>query len=584
LAERKTFCIIISYNILGLNLLVMFKRAFSHLVIVSLILLASSCIKDTLDLNRFSHSIELTPGLAMPIGYGSLSISDVLQRFNKNALVKLDSAGLLYFAFSSDFFSFPANTAFQIPNQLYNQFFIRSDVPVPVQIPVGDSTVLQKVNNYAFNFGKNERIDSMVVKSGTLQYNFLSSFRNDGNLEIRSQGLRKGGKAYFKRIQVSSQAGNFQTSISDDITGYTIYFQRINDTTIIPLDYKLILDGSVNPLRPSDSVKIDFAFNNLQYKIIYGNIGYKSFVNEVGSIPMQLFNPNFGGNISFVNPTFDISVDNSFGIPIKILLSNVSAFSAKNNITTNITFQPGYNPISIKYPSIAEMGTTKNTIINFDSITPSMATVINTSPSVFNFTAGGYSDTANLLQQNFIADTSKIKATIEVTLPMWFRAGDFSLQDTIALDFANLLGGGSFNSDNIQLAMLRLFVDNGLPIDVRMQVYFVNSSYQVLDSLFTGAKPQIPSASVDNITGKVTSHDTLSSDGLLDNAKMLRIKDTKWALVRASLTTAQYATNPGLKVKFYKSYQLAFKIYFKAKVIVSDKSFNGPKLNIGPNI
>ena len=58
-------------------------------------------------------------------------------------------------------------------------------------------------------------------------------------------------------------------------------------------------------------------------------MGYKSFISQAGNIPMDLFNPNFGGNISFVNPSIDISVNNSIGIPIKILLSNVSAIFCK---------------------------------------------------------------------------------------------------------------------------------------------------------------------------------------------------------------------------------------------------------------
>jgi hypothetical protein len=572
LVERETFCIIISYNILGLNLLVMLKRVSSILVIVTLFLFAGSCIKDTLDFNRFSNAIEISPGLGMPVGYGSLTIADLLKRFDKTGYVKSDSSGLLNFAYNSQFISIPANTAFQIPNQIYNQFFIRSDVPVPVLIPVTDSAVIQKTNNYAFDFGKNEKIDSMVIKSGTLQYNFLSSFRNVGNLEIRSNGIRKAGKPYYKKVLVSSQAGNFQTTVNDDISGSTIYFQRINDTTLIPLDFKLVLSGSPNPLRPTDSVKIDFAFNNLQYKIIYGNIGYKSFVNQSGTIPMDIFNPKFKGNISFVNPTFDISIDNSFGVPIKILLTNVDAYSGKNNVTTNISFPPGDNPIPIKYPSISEIGVTKNTLISFDSIIPSMTTVINTNPSVFNFTASGYSDTANLSQLNFIEDTSKFKATIEVVLPLWFRAGDFSLEDTIDFDFANILGGGKFSSDVIQLALVRLSVDNGLPIDVKLQVYFTNSLYQVQDSMFTDTQPQVQSGVLDN-NFKVVQNTKKVNDVSFDNVKIKKNINTKKALVRASLTTTQYAQNPGLKVKFYKSYELGFNLYVKAQVKLTNKNF-----------
>ncbi len=554
----------------------MLKRVTSILIIVALFLFAGSCIKDTLDLKRFSSDFELSPGLEIPVGYGSLSIDDLLKRFDKNGYVKLDSGGLLYFTYSSDFISTDANTAFQIPNQIYNQFFIRTEVPVPVSIPFGDSAVIMKTNNYQFDFGKNEKIDSMVVKSGTLQFNFRSSFRNIGNLEIRCSNIIKGGKPYYKKMQVSNIAGNFQNTVNDDITGATIYFQHSSDSTLIPLNFKLVLDGSTsppNPLRPTDSVSIDFAFNNLQYKIIYGNVGYKSFVNQAGSIPVDIFKPSFGGNISFVNPTFDISVVNSFGIPISILLTNVSAVSTKNNVTTNITFPPGYNPIPIKYPSVTELGQSKTTIIGFDSIQPSMTTVINTSPSAFNFTAAGYSDTLKLSQLNFIEDTSKFKATIEVTLPLWFRTGDLSLQDTVAFDFANILGsGGKLNSDAIQLAMIRLAIDNGLPIDVRIQAYFTDASHQFIDSLFLDNLPQIPSAIIDNVTLAVTGSTSKESIASLDNAKIRKLKNTKWIVIKATLATTDFNTKPALKVKFYKKYKLGFKLYVKSQVKITNNN------------
>jgi hypothetical protein len=202
-----------------------------------------------------------------------------------------------------------------------------------------------------------------------------------------------------------------------------------------------------------------------------------------------------------------------------------------------------------------------------------MTTVINTSPSSFNFTAGGYSDTLKLSQQNFIADTSKFKATIEVTLPMWFRTGDFSLQDTVAFDFANILGsGGKLNSDAIQLAMIRLVIDNGLPIDVRMQAYFTNSSYQVIDSMFLDNLPQIPSAAIDNVTAAVTGSTNKESIASLDNVKIRKIKDTKWIVIKATLATTNFKTNPALKVKFYKKYKLGFKLYVKAQVKITNKN------------
>jgi hypothetical protein len=201
-----------------------------------------------------------------------------------------------------------------------------------------------------------------------------------------------------------------------------------------------------------------------------------------------------------------------------------------------------------------------------------MTTVINTNPSVFNFDVDGYSDTTKLTQQNFITDKSKFIATMEVTLPMWFRAGDFALEDTIQFDFSKI-GGGTFTTDNIQFANLRLSIVDSLPIDAKMQVYFADSTFQVLDSMFTDTQPQIPSAVVDTTTYKIISTSSKTSDAILDNVKIKKIKNTKWALVKASLSTFQYKQNTGLRVKFYNSYKLKYQLSIKAQVKVTDKNF-----------
>jgi hypothetical protein len=149
---------------------------------------------------------------------------------------------------------------------------------------------------------------------------------------------------------------------------------------------------------------------------------------------------------------------------------------------------------------------------------------------------------------------------------MWFRAGDFSLEDTVAFELPNIQGG------DIQLAMVRLAIDNGLPVDVKMQVYFADSTFHVLDVMFSDTLPQIPSGVISNTTFKVTSSTSKINDVSFDNVKINKIKKTKWALVKASLTTTDYATKPGLKVKFYDSYKLGFKLYVKAQMKITIKN------------
>ena len=534
---------------------------------VAFVFMTSACIKDELNMDKFSRRVELTPGLAIPVGYGNLTVKDLINKFDTTGSVKTASDSLLYLTYSTDFLSFPASTVFTLPNQLYNQFFIKADYSVPIV----DSVVLTKTQDYAFSLGKNEEIDSMVVKSGKIVYTFRSTFRNTAALVIQSDYIQKNGHPYSQRFNIGNTTGNYQATLEYDISGYTVHFKRSSDSSYIPIDFKLTLFQSAFPVRASDSVNVSLVFSNLNYQIVYGNVGYKNFVNETSSIAMSLFNTGIKGNISFANPEFNIRVNNSFGIPVKINLTNVSAYSEKNNITTPITFPPDENPVAILYPNISQIGQSKETNITFNNITPTMSDVINTDPSRIDFTVSGYSDTT-VHQAQFITDTSNFKATLEVNLPLWFRAGDFAFEDTVAFDLQNLIGIKNFTPEMIKDVFIRLVVDNGMPLDVKMQVYFADSNYHVLDSMFTDNAPQVASG-VLNADFRVVQKTQKVNDVEIDNAKITRIKDTKWAFVKAAITTTQYAQNPTLKVKFYSDYSLHFELYLKAAVKITDNNF-----------
>jgi hypothetical protein len=89
------------------------------------------CIKDTIDLEHFSDRFELTPGIALPLGYGSLGMDDLIARFDSTGFVKKDVSGLLELSYTSQLVSLMASDVVSIPDQHFDQFFVRSDIALP---------------------------------------------------------------------------------------------------------------------------------------------------------------------------------------------------------------------------------------------------------------------------------------------------------------------------------------------------------------------------------------------------------------------------------------------------------------------
>ena len=125
----------------------MFKRTKPIIIILVLVFLVGACIKDELNMNRFSKRMEINPGLALPVGYGTLTISDLLKKYDTTGGFKVGIDSLLYMIYSTEFLSFPADTILSLPDQVYNQFFIKDDLPGPITDSAGGFTLKPDYRN-----------------------------------------------------------------------------------------------------------------------------------------------------------------------------------------------------------------------------------------------------------------------------------------------------------------------------------------------------------------------------------------------------------------------------------------------------
>lgn len=528
------------------------------------------CIIDTIDLEHFSDRFELTPGIALPLGYGSLGMDDLIARFDSTGFVKKDASGLLELRYNSVLLSLLASDVVSIPDQHFDQFFVRSDIALPTII---DSVVLNKSKDYAFSLQPDERIDSIVLKAGDFHFSIQSTFQHTGRLVVSSSFIMKNGKPWKEEFYIGNTSESYQGEFDRDLNGLTLHLLHRNDSTLLPLNFSLTLysdDGQ--PLKPSDQVTIDLGLLNIGFRLIYGNIGYKELLAQQGSILVNLFEKSdIGGIVEFEDPKFSLQIDNTNGMPILMEFTNVYSSSERKNITVPISFPPAENPVQIDYPAINEIGLSKQTLFTFENSDPPFKDVMQTEPNNISFTTRAYTDISKANSTNFVLDTSRFTASVNVILPLWLRAGEFVLRDTIDFDFQNMLG--EKERSLIDTLIVYLEVNNGLPLNVGVQLTFVDASYQVLDSLFDPVSlPQVPSGklsadyTVDQQTGKTLKKTYIG----IGKDKIQQIENTRYAIISAELNTTDFPTNPSLRVKFYDYYKLDFKLATKALLRINN--------------
>ena len=158
-------------------------------------------------MDKLSTEIEITPSIAAPAAYGSFSIQDILEVMNDSAgFVHVDDNDLIYIQYADAAFSMYASELVDIPNQISSETYIQSDVDIPDWgfIPVGTQYTFHKDERLAFSIEPEDRIDSIMIKSGTLNLYAYSEFRHAGDLNISSSDTFSMHQATISIIHLQS--------------------------------------------------------------------------------------------------------------------------------------------------------------------------------------------------------------------------------------------------------------------------------------------------------------------------------------------------------------------------------------------
>jgi len=546
-------------------------RSLIQILLVILILFQfNSCLDPNWDLERVSDEFVITPGVAAPLLYGSLSVDELLTELDNSGFIEVDEDSLLYISFREDLFSFPASDVIDIPDQSFLEFFIETDVAISPEwlaANVGDTVTFEKNKDGVFVFENNERIDSIQVKTMDLVIDVVSTFEHTGILTITSDGVLIDGEPFQDVVQISDASGNFTYRKTIPVDGHTVILDNSNpDTTVLPLHFQLDLINSGNPVLPSQSCDITMSFVDPEFYSVFGYIGdYDLLVAEDSFEFDVLESDTINGNISFADPQLNLEISNSYGVPVDIDLSNVRAFSKSTGEYTDLIFNPGVIPFSIRAPGIDNIGDTANSVLRINKDLCNIVEVMESTPSEFSYRVSTITNPDGPEETvNFVTDSSKLDVGLEVVIPIWLRADGFSIETTEPFDFEDQIGG---EADLVDYLRLTLDAANGLPADVIMQVYFKDGSYNILDSMFVSDAFLI-SANVDD-NDEVISANEQSKSVEFTGEKIEKIENTKYLTIRAGANTAR--ASEGKYVKFFSYYDVEFKLKMKADLTINSQ-------------
>jgi len=493
-----------------------------------------------------------------------------LNRFDNTGSITTDTEGLIIFAYTGDVDQITAEEWLTVPGQQFKEILISS--PVDLNAIAFQTLVAQPIkisDNYPFTFDNDEQIDSILLTEGSLQIIVESTIMHTSVIHLSSSHIiKENGDSLNEAIQISDPSGNYFNVFNISLNGGKILLDNSDpDSSFMPLNFQLDVTQSPG-VGLSSAEKVDIQLNIGQMRIegAFGSVGTQDIqLIKDQELNLELFEGLFDGTVSFADPRLSMNVHSSFGLPIGFVFEDVSA-RMKDGTSTVLNIDEPY--FLVDGPKRTNLDQTITSVIQMNKNNSNIEDLFTTDLRGLTYSVRLLTNPESTgLSDNFFLATSGIAVDYEFLLPMDLRVEDLVLQDTMSFELFNADEGREID---VEALSLNIETENWMPLEVSLQLYFADSNYVILDSLYTGGNTQLlTSGTLESGRVVAPSKNTSTIDLTMDQIN--RILDARHAFIQATIETA----NSGLTdVKFYSDYTLGFNLSTEVDVVLRTSSDN----------
>lgn len=478
--------------------------------------------------------IDVSPEYAIPLVNTSMSIQDVLDQTNTGNIVNVDGDNFITLEYRKDVLGIDTVNLITVPGFSVPQLTTTQVVPTP--------------------FPSDLDIDIITVKNGKMFINFESNSPNDVTVTLDFPSIRKNGNNLQYTMNVANPNGTVPLVYQDSFDLATYQFVFTNDN--FRSNYTATDDLTGLPVVLSNFF-LDFP--NIDYSYIEGYFGQQSFTLPTQELTLSLLEQWKSGQVTFTDPRIRLRFENSYGFPMRVNFDTLQAIT-RDAGAFEVQANGFNNGINLNYPALNNVGGVVNTNVNINKDNSNIVTVLEQVPYGLRYQFSGESNPAGDQSiKGFATDQSNIVIRVIADLPMEGAVQDFTLIDTFALD----LTGDAIPEGE---AEFKIITNNGFPLDIDLQCYFLDEFGNAIDSLFIGSDVSLIQAAPVDGDGRVTeSFETITFvDVTSDRVNGIRNQVRNIALLGRFNST----NNGGTPIKLYADYDLDVKIGVKIKPVI----------------
>src|SRR4030043_1657601 len=224
-----------------------------------------SCVKDELDFEKISNTVDYDPQLHAPIIRGSFTIADIYDAQDEDSVIVIRGDTVILYIRQDTIDQFSVSDFVDIPDQGSQHYHIVS--PPYDLIFLKDSVyALEQKDSFQITLEHNMRLDSLLTNSGTLVMEISSDFSAVGALRITSPSLLINNEPFDTIIQFSRSTGDYYQIHYKPLTNAKIVVNNKNpDYSKLEINFTVIQAVQAGDIITANSyADIDFSIRDLE--------------------------------------------------------------------------------------------------------------------------------------------------------------------------------------------------------------------------------------------------------------------------------------------------------------------------------
>lgn len=529
----------------------LYKFLFSSVLLglISLLTL-NSCYKDRLKIDKFSGG-EWNPNLAAPLVYGEMDMNYIIGKSSE--IWHEDPDGLISLVYIGEQITQVGDKVITIDNQ-------EADTTISFVMPPGlfpgDSTSAIFLIKPTFITDANQRLDSILIKSGTMTIEVTTAINHNGYVEVIIPELTKYGITYKEKLNIPASNSSQVITRTISLADYWLIINSNGGSDNLLEEYiKVMIKRGTGSDQSPYEVKVNQKLNNIKYYQAFGYFHQYTVNIDQNELSISLFDNETKFDAIIEDARLRLVFSNSYGMPVDVVIDDF--YVEKDGITENITstLLPSF---SLNYPDVSNAGEYDTTMLQFNNENSNIVDIVNFNPHKLVISGVTKTNPNGIPNPNFVLDTSKINLNAELEIPLYGRAIVYKMQDTAEVNIEN-----DYDWSEIISMDMNIITDNYFPVEAQLQVYLADSNYVIYDSLFT-TKIQIIDAAIPGPAPgyRVSSPMHNMATVNLTNENLKNLKKVENIIISASSST--YDTGNKI-IKIYDDYKLKFHLSVKAE-------------------